>query len=202
MEPKPVDISALSGLLNKAKQVMNVVESKKPDVKPSRGKDFDPRESYNTPMYGDIPTYDSSDEREPIYENEMSYKQQGVIPNSDYTAEQIISSKLPQNIKEAMLSKPIPRLNTLPSKVTVEAISKMTGAAIKSPTKAFDTNKQMLMEGSDMITISRVELQNIVDESINRFFKQVYDKTITENTIKKTINLLIKEGKIQVKRKI
>jgi hypothetical protein len=52
-----------------------------------------------------------------------------------------------------------------------------------------------------MITISRVDLQNMIDESINRFFKQVYDKTVTEETIKKTINTLIKEGKIQTKRK-
>jgi hypothetical protein len=54
---------------------------------------------------------------------------------------------------------------------------------------------------SDMITISTVDLQNMIDESINRFFKQVYDKTVTEETIKKTINTLIKEGKIQTKRK-
>ena len=34
-----------------------------------------------------------------------------------------------------------------------------------------------------------------------KFFKQVYDKTLTEETIKKTINLLIKEGKITTKKK-
>jgi hypothetical protein len=41
----------------------------------------------------------------------------------------------------------------------------------------------------------------MIDESINRFFKQIYDKTVTEETIKKTINTLIKEGKIQTTRK-
>jgi hypothetical protein len=41
----------------------------------------------------------------------------------------------------------------------------------------------------------------MINEGISTFFKQVYDKTLTEETIKKTINLLIKEGKIGVKKK-
>jgi hypothetical protein len=53
-----------------------------------------------------------------------------------------------------------------------------------------------------MITISRSELKDMINEGISTFFKQVYDKTLTEETIKKTINVLIKEGKINVKKKV
>jgi hypothetical protein len=204
MDPKPVDVSALErlGILGKAKQVMNVVESREPEKKASKSKDFDPRDSYNQSIFDNSPIYSESDEKEPVYEN---YQQtNGVIQNNNYTAEQVMASNLPPIVKEAMLKNPIPRLSGPPSKVSAEAIAKLTGATIRKPNGG--NQKQMLRESdysnnSDMITISRTELQNIVDESINRFFKHVYNKTVTEETIKKTINTLIKEGKIQTKRK-
>ena len=200
MDPKPVDISALSGILGKAKQVMNVVESREPEKKSTKSRDFDPRDSYNQPLYDSTPVYSEADEREPIYENYQSASQ-GAVANSNYTPEQIMASNLPPAIKEAMLNKPIPRLSGPPSKVSAEAIAKLTGATIRKPNEGM--SRQVIKEdtNSDMITINRVDLQNMIDESINRFFKQVYDKTVTEETIKKTINTLIKEGKIQTKRK-
>lgn len=200
MDPRPVDISALSGILGKAKQVMNVVESREPEKKSTKSRDFDPRDSYNQPLYDSTPVYSEADEREPIYENYQSASQ-GAVANSNYTPEQIMASNLPPAIKEAMLNKPIPRLSGPPSKVSAEAIAKLTGATIRKPNEG--NPRQVIKEGtkSDMITINRVDLQNMIDESINRFFKQVYDKTVTEETIKKTINTLIKEGKIQTKRK-
>jgi hypothetical protein len=202
MDPKPVDISALErlGILGKAKQVMSVVESREPEKKATKSKDFDPRQSYNQSMFDDSPTYTESDERKPIYENYQPATQ-SVIANNDYTPEQIMASNLPPAVKEAMLKNPIPRLSGPPSKVSVEAIAKLTGASIRKPNEM--KPRQVINENvnSDMITISRIDLQNMIDESINRFFKQVYDKTVTEETIKKTINTLIKEGKIQTKRK-
>jgi hypothetical protein len=200
MDPRPVDINALSSILGKAKQVMNVVESREPEKKDTKSRDFDPRETYNQSLYDNTPVYSEADEREPMYENYQSASQ-GAVANSNYTPEQIMASNLPPAIKEAMLNKPIPRLSGPPSKVSAEAIAKLTGATIRKPNEGM--SRQVIKEGanSDMITINRVDLQNMIDESINRFFKQVYDKTVTEETIKKTINTLIKEGKIQTKRK-
>jgi hypothetical protein len=200
MDPRPVDVSALSGILGKARQVMNVVESREPEKKASRSKDFDPRGSYNQSMFDDSPAYSEADEREPIYENYQPANN-GAIQNNNYTPEQVMASNIPPAVKEAMLKKPIPRLSGPPSKVSAEAIAKLTGATIRKPNE--NRQRQMLSESSnsDMITISRTDLQNMIDESINRFFKQVYDKTVTEETIKKTINTLIKEGKLQTKRK-
>jgi hypothetical protein len=202
MDPKPVDVSALErlGILNKAKQVMNVVESREPEKKATKSRDFDPRESYNQSLFDNSPVYNESDEREPIYENYQSAPQ-SAIQNNNYTAEQVRASNLPPAIKEAMLNKPIPRLSGPPSKVSAEAIAKLTGATIRKPNESKQRRMLIENEDSEMITLSRVELQNMIDESINRFFKQIYDKTVTEETIKKTINTLIKEGKIQTKRK-
>lgn len=201
--PKPVDIGALSALLGKAKQVMNVVESRAPEKKQERGRDFDPRESYNQSMFDNAPIYSESDEREPIYENYQQSAPQGVVQNHDYTPEQIMASNLPPIVKEAMLKNPIPRLSGPPSKVSAEDIARITGAKIRTPQQ--QQQRQVITEGrmgDDMITISKTQLQDMINESINTFFKQTYNKTITEETIKKTINLLIKEGKIQTKRKI
>jgi hypothetical protein len=201
--PKPVDIGALSALLGKAKQVMNVVESRAPEKKQERGRDYDPRESYNQSMFDNAPIYNESDEREPIYENYQQSAPQGVVQNHDYTPEQIMASNLPPIVKEAMLKNPIPRLSGPPSKVSAEDIARLTGAKIRTPQQ--QQQRQVISEGrvgDDMITISKTQLQDMINESINTFFKQTYNKTITEETIKKTINLLIKEGKIQTKRKI
>lgn len=196
--PKPVDIGALSALLTKSKQVMNVVESRVPEKIPPKGKDFDPRDSYNQSMY-DEPVYSEKDEREPIYESTTN--QQTTYNVQDYTPEQVMASNLPAIVKEAMLKNPIPRLSGPPSKVSAEAIAKLTGAKIKTPQQI---QKQVINENtnSDLITLSREQLQNMINESINTFFKQTYNKTLTDETIKKTINLLIKEGKITTKKKI
>lgn len=201
--PKPVDVGALSALLGKAKQVMNVVESRAPEKKQQKGRDFDPRDSYNQSMFDNTPMYSESDEREPIYENYQQSAPQGVIQNHDYTPEQIMASNLPPIVKEAMLKNPIPRLSGPPSKVSAEDIARITGAKIRTPQQ--QQQRQVISEGrmsDEMITISKTQLQDMINESINTFFKQTYNKTITEETIKKTINLLIKEGKIQTKRKI
>ena len=148
--------------------------------------------------------YDERDEREPIYEN-YEAPQSGFDPTNvqDYTEEQVMSSNLPPNVKEAMLKNRIPRLSAPPSKFTAEDISRITGAPLKTPTQPRPMVNENVQrpQGSDMITLSKSELKEMINEGISTFFKQVYDKTLTEETIKKTINLLIKEGKITPKKK-
>jgi len=202
--PQPVNLAALSGILAKSMKVMAKVENDKP-VKQSKGSVM--TESYDS---GYDAVYDERDEREPVYENyqyQHPNPQQPFDPTNvqDYTEEQVMNSNLPQNVKEAMIKNRIPRLTAPPSKFTAEDISRITGVPLKQP--AQQQPRQMVNEniqrpmGSDMITISKTELKEMINEGISTFFKQVYDKTLTEETIKKTINLLIKEGKINVKKK-
>lgn len=198
--PQPVNLAALSGILAKSRQVMAKVETDKP-VKQTKGSVM--TEGYDS-GYGDV--YDERDEREPVYENyQYQQPQQSFDPTNvqDYTEEQVINSNLPPAVKEAMIKNRIPRLTAPPSKFTAEDIAKITGAPIRKPAapqQMINENLQRPM-GSDMITISKSELKEMINEGISTFFKQVYDKTLTEETIKKTINLLIKEGKINVKKK-
>ena len=201
--PQPVNLAALSGILAKSMKVMAKVETDKP-VGQSKASVM--TEGYDS---GYDSGYDERDEREPIYESYQQHPnpQQTFDPTNvqDYTEEQVMNSNLPANVKEAMIKNRIPRLTAPPSKFTAEDISRITGVPLKQP--AQQQPRQMVNENiqrpmsSDMITISKTELKEMINEGISTFFKQVYDKTLTEETIKKTINLLIKEGKISVKKK-
>jgi len=190
--PPPVNLSPLESILARSRQIMNVVETKNPvkQVDNSSTERSYVNEDYN---------YNEKDEREPEYD---TYQH---TPSSDpimYTAEQVMASNLPPAIKEAMIKNPIPRYQTPPSKISAETISKITGAPIRTNQPKQQINENVKKQDSDMITISRSELKDMINEGISTFFKQVYDKTLTEETIRKTINVLIKEGKINVKKKI
>lgn len=197
--PAPVNLAALQGILAKSKQVMNKVEEKNPiKSKPVMNESYDSG-------YDNIPYYSENDERDA----NMSYDNYSAPVHdptqvSDYTDEQVMNSNFPQAIKEAMLKNRIPKLTVPPSRFTAEELSKITGAPLKQPNQPqrqqISENRQV--QSGDMITVSKAQLQDMIDEGISRFFKQTYDKTLTEETIKKTINLLIKEGKIGVKKKV
>jgi hypothetical protein len=193
--PKPVDLSLLSGVLAKSMQVMSKIDGGTPiKENTSRGS------SRALPP----PSYNGSDDDDDGYGVEPIYEQQnmgGYDPskeNLNYTDEQVMNSNLPQAVKEAMIKNKIPRA-TSQSKVTAEAISRMTGVPIKKPNVI--TENTQTNSNPDMITLSKSELKEMINEGISTFFKQIYNKTVTEETIKKTINLLIKEGKINVKKK-
>jgi len=51
------------------------------------------------------------------------------------------------------------------------------------------------------LTISREDLDAMINVRLLEFFTQTYNKMIIEDTIKKTMSMLIKEGKITVKKK-
>lgn len=199
--PKPVPVGALASLLARSKQVMEKVETNKP-IKQS-GNDNGLVESYSQePSYKkeEHYGYDEADEKDMSYGD---YKAPTSDPThiSDYTDEQVMSSNLPQAIKEAMLKNRIPRLQGPPSKVTTEAISKLTG--IKPKAQEQSKPKAMPLHetaNSNMITISHEQLQSMIQEGISKFFREDYEKRITESAIKKTINVLIKEGKLSVKK--
>lgn len=204
--PKPVNLAMLSGLLNKSKQVMNKSEQISPTANNSRG---NMNESYSQPSVDDY------EDRVP----DSMYGTQNLVnlPDSqiqgqtqelgDYSDEQVMNSKLPQAIKESMLAKRIPRLSTPPSGIDMSKMANLGGRLMPKSNQPLPNNRTVINEqiqprvGSDMITISKDELKDMITESISTFFKESYNKTLTEETIKKTINLLIKEGKITTKKK-
>ena len=190
--PAPVPVGALQALLARSKQVMQQVESKNPIVQ--KGGDAGLNESYTAPSQG----YNEADEKDMSY-GEYKAPERDVTQVVDYTEEQVMASNLPPAIKEAMLKNRIPRLSSPPSKVSPEAIAKMTGMHPKQQPQP----KQQINEnvgGSGMVTVSQEQLQKMIQEGISKFFKEDYEKRITEAAIKKTINVLIKEGKISTKK--
>lgn len=197
--PQPVNLSALSAILAKSRQVMNVVESTKPVVQVDNSKTSTTGYENNRSQVNENYGYDERDEREPVYE---TYQPPKVSSDSAimYTAEQVMASKLPDAVKALMIKTPIPQLQGPPSRFSAEDISKITGAPIRTA-QPKQMNESVRPHNSDMITVSKSELKEMINEGISTFFKQIYDKTLTEETIKKTINLLIKEGKINVKKK-
>jgi hypothetical protein len=192
--PNQVNLGPLEALLAKSRLVMNKVETEKPIKQTGGGEINENKKSY---VSQNTPIYDESDEREPEYDSYVPTQGNSFQAPTNYTPEQIMASNLPQNVKEAMLKTPIPRFSSPPSNVSVEQISRMTKTPINEGRKVMNETSNK----SDLITVSKKELKELINETLVTFLKGNYEKTITEATIAKTINLLIKEGKINTKRK-
>lgn len=191
--PAPVNLAALKGILANAKKVMNKVE----ENSAPKNSNKTIREEYNSYQQ---PVYDERDEREPNYE-QFSPQPQSTMQPQMYTAEQVMASKLPQAIKEAMIKNPIPQLQGPPSSFSLEDLDEL----VEKPQPKFKSPGVPLRESSDyqpQMSIDPNMLKAMVKEAVAEYFKESYEKRITETAIAKTINLLIKEGKLQTKKKI
>lgn len=197
MRPTPVVMSpAMIALLAKSKQVMNKSLNDKPIVNKNT------QSVTESIAYDNSPIYSETDEREPNYDE---YAPAPVVapPLQNYSVEHIMASKLPANIKEAMIKNPIARVGTQGlSQETIDAINPNTKRQAPQPRQIVNENRaQQTTQNSDLITISRSELKEIMNETLVNFLKSSYDKKITEAAISKTINTLIKEGIISGKKK-
>lgn len=198
MTPQPVDVSRLASILGKAKSVMKATESG----------------NYST---GNI---DASrlvqDTNNYVTE---SHVPQGMIPQGGYgdparpigayDEQTIMNSRLPESIKKAMLENPIAMPNNpIGHTFNLEDVAHLMEDKPMPPPSA-PRNRQVVSENrnnysnnSDMITISKSQLKDVVKDVLIEYLTNEYSKNLTENTIKKTINTLIKEGKISTKKTI
>lgn len=184
--PAPVNLTALKGILANAKKVMNKIEDINPKGKQSVKENYDDG-------YSNQPMYTETDEREPAYENFTPTTQ---MQPQMYTPEQVMASKLPAAIKEAMLKNPIPQLQGPPSKFSLEDLSDL----IEKPQRKAQPLRESSGNYEPQMSIDPNMLKAMVKEAVNEYFKESYEKRITEEAIKKTINVLIKEGKINTKK--
>ena len=194
MIPNPVSLSpALKAILAKSKQVMNKTDINKPIVSKHTS---NINEGYSSENYNE------ADEREPNYPT--SENNTTIAPLQNFSREHIMASNLPANVKEAMINKPIPKIS-LASGFSKEDIDFINPKNKQQQTKTVineSITNNSVNTNSDLITISRSELKEIMNETLVNFLKTNYEKTLTESAITKTINLLIKEGKITVKKKV
>ena len=72
----------------------------------------------------------------------------------------------------------------------------------KQPVQRKQINESVSQDwGKGMINISVDELNEIIDKRINEVVAKMFVKTLTEQTIKKTLNTLISEGRLSPKKK-
>lgn len=204
--PAPVDLSKLKSILGNAKKVMKAVEEKSP-IKKSNGSIS---ESYsNDYVTQSAPMYSEADEREPDYgidySNFTTSAPQQSVQHRDYTEQDVMNSNLPPIIKEAMLKNPIPKPSMSFSKFSLEGLEDLIEKPVKKQIQQTKSTSVPLRESAgdqqQMITISLPELNKLIENKVNEMLAKQFVKMISEQSIKKTINTLITEGKIQTKKK-
>lgn len=194
MTPPPVDLNKLKGILGNAKTIMKKVET------------------------GDFET-GHVDARALTEEGVMELQAEGVrrphqpqqqqFEGHQYE-EAVINSRMPEAVKKLMLERPIPQAtpNYTFSLDDVSDLSDEKPMGHPSTPKA-KPRQQVIHENygqsSDMITLSKTELKEMVNAIVNErlleFMTKTNNKAITEEAVKKTISLLIKEGKLAPKKK-
>lgn len=204
--PAPVDLSKLKSILGNAKKVMKAVEEKSPIKKSSGSISESHSNDYATQS---TPMYSEADEREPDYgidySNFTTSAPQQSVQHRDYTEEDVINSNLPPIIKEAMLKNPIPKPSMSFSKFSLEGLEDLIEKPVKKQIQQTKPTSVPLRESAgdqqQMITISLPELNKLIENKVNEMLAKQFVKMISEQSIKKTINTLITEGKIQTKKK-
>lgn len=200
--PAPINLDKLKSILGNAKKIMAVTEQKFPKSTNNQ----DTRDSRNFDNYAqNTPVYSETDEKEMDFSRFDNSGASSIHKPLQYTEEAVRNSNLPANVKEAMLKNPIPKLSGPPSKFSLDGLEDL----VEKP--RFKSPGIPLREGTDnyqaplnMVTLSLDELNEIVDQRVEKRINEVlankYTKTITEQAIKKTITTLMTEGKI-VKKK-
>jgi len=138
-----------------------------------------------------------------------------VVQNRTNVAPQVINgqaqyknmatSKLPENIKKAMMEQPIPQVNLASTTFTLADVDT---ELVANPTPIQNQQPRRIQESiqhNDSFTVSEAALRGIIKDIVKdellSFMNETYAKTLSEQAIKKTMNVLIKEGKIAVKKK-
>jgi len=172
--PQPVDLSKLKGILSNAKAVMNKVDENQSNGKPL------PSNNATTTNYITEEQFNAAN----------SVQQQPA--QRRITKESINNSKLPEAVKKAMLENPIQQPNSLTHSFNLEDVADL----IEKPKQI----NESIVHNNDKITVSETALRGIIKDVLLEFLTEDYNKKLTENAIKKTINTLLKEGKIKTKK--
>ncbi len=190
--PQPVDLNKLKSILGASKTIMNKVES------------------------GNFET-GHVDARALTEDGVRELQAEGVRrPASQstsqigYDTETVQNSRLPEAIKKIMVERPIPQLTSPNYTFSLDDVADlMEDKPMSLPKKPKTNSTQKLvnesLNNSNYITINKEELKemvsSIVNEKLLEFMTKTNNKAITEDAVKKTINMLVKEGKLTPKKK-
>ncbi len=188
--PPPVDLTRLKGILGSAKKIIE-------------------KEKNFTTGHIDARALNEDGIQEMQAEGYRAPATQPVAPAGGYDRETIMNSRLPESIKKAMIENPIaqPTMNHTFTLDDVNDLSdeKPMGLPRTPKTTPKAPARQQIQESTGMISVTKEQLtemvENIVNERLLEFFTKSYNQRITEDTIKRTVNTLIKEGKIAPAKK-
>lgn len=192
MNPAPVDLNKLKNILGNAKAVMQKVET------------------------GNFET-GHIDARALTEEGINEMQASGIVRPATqasqvaYDEQTIQNSKLPEAVKKLMLERPIPQLTNPSYTFSLNDVAELAEdkpmALPKIPKTKPVQNviRESAPSNSGLITISKEQLSEMVSSLVNEklleFFTKNYNKMMTEDTVKKTISMLIKEGRLVPKKK-
>lgn len=187
MDPRPVDLSKLKNVLGNAKHLMKKVETN----------------DYST---GHINT-------EALTESGVQrLAESGYVPQNRATQapvfneDRLANSKMPEAVKQMMRDNPPVQmdLESIELAGLEDLIEKPYNVGNHHQQRPIRENVQRPNNG-DMITISKTELNEMINKAVEskllEFMTQTFTKNLSETVITKTVSTLIKEGKIQVKKK-
>lgn len=189
----PADLSKLKGILGKAKNLIKTVDSG----------NFETGNVDSTSLTQDVSNYVNEGPQN-TNTNQVQSLGNPVRKIGTPTIEAINNSNFPDAVKKLMIENQIqqPVMNHTfglddVSDLLDENPKPTPVAKLKKPSRV---NEQVSRDGSKLLTITEDELRGIVKDELIKHLTTEYSKNLTENTIKKTINTLIKEGKIRTKK--
>lgn len=198
--PAPIDTSRLKGMLMGAKALMDKVET---------GNYQTGNVNIDTSITGDQLVESVHGNQNTGGENTTNVAPKIVGGKPIY--KNLESSRMPKSIKEAMLKQPIPQMSMANNTFTLDDVSDLIEKPLpknmpltKRP-QILETH-QPISQVNDTFTVSETALRGIIQDVVNKqlleFMSETFAKKLTEEAIKKTINTLIKEGKISTKKRV
>lgn len=186
MEPQPIDLNRLKGILGNAKKVMSKVET------------------------GDFST-GNIDSRALTEEGVKQLQAEGVsrpvAQPATYDVDAIKNSKLPASVKKAMMENPIAQPTGLNHTFTLDDVYDIADEKpmpLPTAKPRVSVNEQQLYQQPQQHFAGYSEnvLKAMMKDVLIEYLSNEYSKNLTESVIKQTITTLINEGKISVKKKV
>lgn len=203
--PQPVDMSRLKGILGKAKAVMNTVN----EGAYQPGNIDSSMITQDTSGYVDSPNGGQPVAQQPVAQHpgQQTPQQDPTRPIGQVTEAALAKSGMPDSIKKLMRDNPIVQANPMMgNSFSLEDVADLVPqkpAPTRQPATrqpAPQMNESVIQQGNDKFTVSEAALRGIIKDVLVEYLAADYSKNLTEGAIKKTINTLIKEGKIKTKR--
>lgn len=199
--PQPVDMSKLQGILGKAKAVMNSVN----EGSYTQGNVDSSMVTQDTSGYVTNPNGGQLMNQQAQTNQPAPQAMVNPVRQPKAISESAINnSKLPQAIKDAMIKNPIVQSNPMmPASFSLEDVSELVEPKKQQPATTQPQQKiseNVISQTNDKFTVSEASLRGIIKDVLVEYLAADYSKNLTEGVIKKTINTLIKEGKIKTKK--